>query len=343
MAVTWDATNPANSANLVSQVIKNNWEAIQQMAWVNLLEDPLAENWCFGDSSRPAFWSGAVAPNTWARTTGSKIAGTNGNNFIRAGITNTNQRIAQSVVSSTDFPDTLQGAYYGIGAWVRSSSATDRISIWDGVGRSIVTSTHTGGGAWEWLSAAGQIDASASELRWDYEPLTTSGNHDICGMTLVEGPIPPNGFVTPNMNIFSLPFTKEGGVGTAQELFTFSHWRPFMIRGAAGSLRVSPTTDSVVVDVNVDRSGTNQSVFVNRPTIAVGEFIKAQDADTATYQRKCVYQINGGDVTESDAMGTVALDVPDSGSGADLTITVHCATTMSPYSVYRSEGHQWDL
>lgn len=351
MAIIWDETNPAFEADLISQIVRNMWESIQAERKINLLEDPKFEIWPFGvngASHRPAYWGGFTSPTNYLKATSG--IGEQSNNVCRITVDSVGRRLGQIVLAAGEFPDELRGSgdqgFFGIGAFVKSASSAARLSVYDGVGRSILSNTHSGGDTFEWLSGAGQISNVATQLRWDFEPLAASGNHDITDCVMIHSPIPPDRFHVPNSGMFTIDSViKEGLYSSAQEWFYFSYHRPFIFRGATYQSRIAPTGSSVIADIDVKRTGAAwQSIFLSgsRPTIAVGAQIGSGKTDTATYFHRCVNHYHPSAVIAQDAQCRFVTDQADSGATAqDLFGLAHCWKTESPLEFYREFDHVW--
>lgn len=352
MAVNWDAANPANNSGVISDVIRNMWESIQQAKLVNLLEDPKFEIWPFGTngaSHRPAYWGGFTAPTNYQLITAG--IGEQSNKACRITVNAVTQRLGQKVLSSGELPDEFRGSvdgqgWFSIGANVKSGSSAARISLFDGVGRNVISNTHTGGGSFEWLSGVGHISSSATELRWDFEPMAATGDHDITECVLIYSPIPPGRFIPPNSKIVHFEsMLKEGTFGTPQPWWYFYYHRPLILRGATITMRTAPTGSSVIADVNVRRGGTQVSVFQagSRPTVTVGNFTDTAAVDSATYSDRCVNHFIPSDADRNnDSEMSMNVDQADSNMiAADPSMMIYAWKTESPLEFYRVFDHTW--
>jgi len=350
MAILWEPGNPAFQSDLISQVVRNMWESLGATRRINLLEDPKFEIWPYGTNGathRPAYWGGFTSPVNYALSTAG--IGEQSNKTCVITTDNVNQRMGQIVLAAGEFPDDLRGSsdqgFFGIGARVKTASSAARISLWDGISRAIVSNTHTGGDTFEWLSAAGQISNIATQLRWDFEPLAASGDHEITECVLIYSPIPPGRFHIPNSGIFTKSYLHEGLYNTPQTWFMMYHHRPFIFRGVNLHTRTVPSGSSVINDIDVLRTGSLwQSIFqvASRPTITVGNISDSVQVDTSTYFHRCVAEFTPSHAIRQDAEFRFITDQSDSGAAAqDFSMDCYCWKTESPLEFYREFDHVW--
>ena len=158
--------------------------------FLNSVQNGDFEAWSAGVSSAPDAWSLEGARASIARDGATVKRGaysaaiTNG-----AGNSADLHHDATSVAGGASFID---GRRYAAGAWVHAGAARRaRLRIWDGVS-SAYSSYHSGGGAWEWLTATATLSGSAAMVRVGLQiaagsPITAR----LDGAVLAEGSLAP--------------------------------------------------------------------------------------------------------------------------------------------------------
>ncbi len=163
----------------------------------NAVQNGDFETWSGGTSSAPDAWSlegtgASVARDGTTVKRGTYSAAlTNG-----AGNSADLHHDATAVAGGASFID---GRQYAAGAWVHAGAATRaRLRIWDGVS-STYSSYHSGGGAWEWLTATATLSGSATMARVGLEIAAGAAiTVGLDGALLVEGSLVPAFVAHPN-------------------------------------------------------------------------------------------------------------------------------------------------
>lgn len=164
----WAFTFPVGNVGGVSWTYNSNFEI-----------------WGAGTAAAPTGWTLSGAGASVARNTSNQKIGNACAAVTRSG---TNCYITQNAAAISEWGPIarFQGKTVAFGCWVRASVASAaRLTIADGVGTS-TSSTHTGGGTYEWLQVSRTIDAAATVLEIRCEVIVdTTVQFD--GPTLVFG------------------------------------------------------------------------------------------------------------------------------------------------------------
>ena len=122
----------------------------------NLLSNGDFESWSAGTSAAPDEWTKVGSYSSAAREGSTVKLGTYSAKFTSA-------HVYQSIHSEKGI-DYWKSRTATIGAWVWADTASKvRLNLYDGVSNNL-SSYHTGGSTWEWLSVTGTIGASATEV-----------------------------------------------------------------------------------------------------------------------------------------------------------------------------------
>ena len=158
--------------------------------FLNSVRNGAFEAWSAGRSSAPDAWSlegtgaSVARDGTTVKRGAYSAALTSG-----AGNSADLHHDATAVAGGASFID---GRRYAAGAWVHAGAARRaRLRIWDGVS-STYSSYHSGGGAWEWLTATAVLSGSATMVRVGLEIATGSPiTARLDGAVLAEGSLAP--------------------------------------------------------------------------------------------------------------------------------------------------------
>jgi hypothetical protein len=159
-----------------------------------LLVNGSVEKWSGGTTVAPDNWTLGGAGATVARnsTAGQFKIGSYAVDVTRSGTdTNLSQTITTPHVLPLHSVGYTQGRVYTLGAWVRATVASRcRVALFDGVAAT-GSVFHTGGSAFEFLTATRTVSGSATSLGAFLDVLDGNTTCQFDGVTLVEGYLAP--------------------------------------------------------------------------------------------------------------------------------------------------------
>lgn len=338
--MAWDSSKPpaGPGSPLTSADVRNNWTALaQSVGSTNCLADPAFLIWAAGDAAAPTHWtlSGAGAAVARAGTglgdTSRKVGKFSAKVTAGGGATGI---LGQDLLTTTTYDDYLDGLTLSAGAWVRCSTASSaRIGIHDGVSTGY-SSYHTGGGAYEWLTATRTLDASATRVTFRFEVAASIVGY-LSGPTFILGPVVPMYFQPCDTVLDTLRFHVAGNLATGTNIQGGEDsYRPGIVEDVHLSVKTAPTTQAVIVDVNTWDGAAYTSMFSTRPQIAAAATRGSARPDS-TYARRCL-GFHSGSATPS-AGGGLSIDIDQVGSGtvgADLTVHIRVKRFQRPLETF---------
>jgi len=328
--MAFDATKPATSALIASAPVRANFEALQtSVGGVNLLADSTFLIWAGGDAAVPSHWTLTGTGVTISR------AGT--------GLTDTSRKVGafcpkvvsgaaisylmQSVLTTSSYDDSFDGLKLSMGAWVKASNtSTARLIIDDGVTPSY-SSYHTGGGAFEWLTATHTMSGSATKIEAGLYTIA-SGTSFMSGPTLLLGDVPPTNWHPSPCTYGTIYFPMSGVISAGTYKATYFPARPLIIKDVQLYIKTAPTGAAFKVDINRYISSVAQTMFTTKPEIAISGFAGSARPD-GTYQYKC-FPGASGSAYDGNLM---TMDVDQIGStipGSDLAVHVRALQFARP-------------
>jgi len=195
----WDKTKPASGAPLVSADFRNNWAELEKSGnAVTMTRDPVLGVWNAGTTAAPSNYTLAGTGATIVRTGTGEADTTRQVGKYAAKVTfgSATATLCQDVWSTTTFDTGLRGRTFSAGLWAKTSTASQvRAQIDDGVGTTN-TAYHSGGGAFEWLTATRTLDTSATKLTMCFR-VESAGAAYASAYTLVIGALPPDDYRPP--------------------------------------------------------------------------------------------------------------------------------------------------
>lgn len=279
-AQTWDRTKPATGSPLVSAEVRGNFQALDNSTGqVNLIEDPTFQLWPSGTSSAPYGWTLAGTGAAVAQETGGPNLNGLGPYAAKVTYGSAAATLSRDVLSTSTMLTYFRGKTISVGIGVKTSTASQtRVEIADGVGSSY-SSYHTGGGAYEWLTATRTLDATATKMTVSWR-VETSGSAYAQGVTVILGPIPPQIFAA-KRNVFGEREILALPMGLTSDRLT--------AYALAGPLYRNATTYTVTGTTKSD-SGWSWTIPANtlatgralRITI-LGDFSGTQSTTSATF------------------------------------------------------------
>lgn len=179
---SWTNITFAANSLLTSTIMTNLYTNVTEAAYPhdNLLRAGSFRSWGAGVAAVPEGWT--LIAGTVDREAGTVRIGTYSCN-VNLGVANA--RIRQDI---TGFAFADYGARaFTFGCWVHSDEAAVALIRVSTIGGADVdTDVHTGGGAWEWLTATVHLDAGATGIRVECENNNGGNNHFFDGAVLVE-------------------------------------------------------------------------------------------------------------------------------------------------------------
>lgn len=337
--MAWDSTKPANSAALVSSVIRQNWDALARtLGGVNLVADPVFLIWAGGDAVAPTHWVAGGAGVAIARTgtglgdTRRKVGKFCAKVTAGGGATGT---LSQQILPTATFDDFLDGLSMGLGAWVWTTSVSSvRLYIADGA-TTTFSSFHTGNGgagAWEWLSFAHVVSASATKVEVGISANASTVGY-LSGPTLLLGEVPPSYYQPAPVGYGTLHFPQAGTLSTGTKKGMFAPARPGIVKDVQLRCETAPTTQAVIVDVNTWDGSAFTSMYSTRPQIAAAGNQGGAQPD-GTYARRCLSGLHG---TSLVAGGLLSVDTDQVGTGtlgADMIVEVRVLQYLRPLEAF---------
>lgn len=303
---------------------------------VNLVRNDDFLLWPDGDASAPLYYALAGAGASIARA-GTGLGDSNrkiGDFCAKVTRGGADVTLSNTLLSGTAFTraDFLKGKYVAVGMWVKSSTPNlARIGLSDGAG-SQNSSYHTGGGAWEFLTATRQIDNSATGLI----PFGQVNNADavayFSGLTVI---LLNSNFALvqyqPGQVIYgALHFAFGGTLATGLNLARFGPSRGGIVKDAQLIAKTAPVGADLIFDINTWDGAAFTSMFSSAlPTIADGDNYGGSQPD-GTYARRCFRGLFGD---TPSAGGVLSVDIDQVGSGtegADADLEVRTLQYASP-------------
>lgn len=317
--MAWDRTSPATNSALASAPVRGNIQALDEaIGSQNLYTDPKYLIWPGGDAVAPAGTSVTGTGGSIARSTTTFKAGGMAPQLTMG---SANTRLVKALLASLDA--SLRGMSISVGCYVNTVTASlAAIEIDDGVGQTL-SSFHSGGSGWEWLTATRVLDAAATKLEVNcYLDIGASaGNAFFDEMTVLLGPIPPQ-FPKPCPHAKGTLYIPRGGVqAVATNVFRFLGAEPFRVENTSLRADTAPTGAALIADVNHWDGAAYQSMYATRPQIAAAASAGGADPD-GTYRYRCFEKSRN---TDGDTDRLLNVDIDQIGStveGEDLEIYI---------------------
>jgi hypothetical protein len=240
---------------------------------LGIVPNPIFANWTGGASVAPDGWFAAGASHAIAREGTITKVGDYSAKLTRNG---TNCLLTFKPANLSYW----QGKTVTFGAWVYATVASRvDLRIRDGVSADALSTSHSGGSAWEWLTVTSAISGSASEIKFGLRVFDGDTSGYIDGAVIVFGETLDEPTEYPEANQFTLP------AGT----YMVEASAPSFYVGGASRVKVRNITDSSDVGVGSvnwhaggsDQFGQNSSV-VTAFTITGEKVFEIQHICTTT-------------------------------------------------------------
>lgn len=306
----------------------------------NLLVNNDFQIWADGDSAIPQSWAVASGSPTISRA-GTGLADTNrkiGDFCLKLVTAAENTIIRQTILPGTDFDRAgalfEESREFGIGCWVKTSTPNiARIKMNDG-GNFAISSSHTGSGNWEWLSAAGtaQSGTTGTALLFDFQIDTAATVYFSMPTVLIGKYAPPRAI--PSQVVYgTLAFLLPGDpVIASQESMHYVLARPGIVRDVAIIAKTDVGSNLVLAIERRIGTDTWESLYTSNPTVTTGNRFLYAGAPTAAYERRCFRGIAND--RHDNTLRVRVVTAPSSG-GQDVGIMVRVMQYQSAVEQFR--------
>jgi hypothetical protein len=328
-------TDPVEDSPLASSPVRGNFEgAAYVFGGVNLLADPLMKIWPRGDDADPAHFYTEGGCDISRETFGAKAADcpAPGDMYalITAGVGSAGY-VKQDLLAAADYDSYFDGKHFGLGAAVLCDEVESaRIGVDDGSGTVQWSDWHTGGGDWEWLTVAAEIDPSATCITVLLQ-VAAEVEAGVVGWTMLRGPAVPLCYHPSPKAYGTLLFPVAGVLETGTNVFRYQFARPALVKHIQLRCETAPATQALILDINQWDGALMQSMFgATLPQIAAAGYNGGRAPD-GTYSYRCflgvfddadpAYSLLSGDI---DQVGTGT-------AGSNLTAHVRGLQFLPPF------------
>ena len=302
---------------------------------VNLVPNDDFLLWPDGDSSAPDGDTLSGAGATIARC-GTGLADTTrkvGDFCAKITRAAADAKLTRQLLSGASFTrgNYIIGLYACGGMWVKCSTPNvARVAIYDGAGYTY-SAYHTGGGTFEFLPVARQINALATELSLIECVDNAATNAHFSGRTLMlldASASLPRYVPTPAQK-GTIHFALSGNLAGTTNAARMTPGRSGIVTDVQLYAKTAPTGQAAIFDLNTWDGAALTSMFSTRPQIAAAGNV-GQAAPDTTYARRCLRTQSGSSLVVG---GLLSLDVDQVGSGvagADASIDVRVLQYQTP-------------
>lgn len=305
-----------------------------QLGQENLLANEIFLIWPGGDAAVPSYWNLTGTPAIARVGSGQGDATANAGLYAASLTWNASgDQMYQVIVHSGvygDFNDTLDGLTVGFGGWVNSSIATHaRLYVNDGSDNSVST-WHTGGGGWEWLTGTHVISAASTELRAGMD-INSAGTAYISAPSALFSDFAPDQWKPARTIYGHVQWSFIGAPLIADDQRRANFARPTLVKDVQGVCVTAPGGgNNFQIDIEHFDGSTWNSLFSSAPNLIATTAIVGRAAVNGTYRYRCVAPLFA--TTRTNAQ--LRLNVDAVGSVADVDVTLRGLQYQRPLEAF---------